>query len=121
MRRGKLACWLAARVLNLVSSDHSEDEVERLVQVAQAVPAFRRTLMVILLGLIAWQLAWRRMAIGTVLALVFVGFIGVWPETMITLAIVLTSLCACLLEFCFPLGIWAARSDRFYGYHSPAA
>lgn len=76
------------------------------------------TLMVIILGLIAWQLAGRRVAIGTVLSLVFVGFIGVWEETMITLAIVLTSLCACLV-IGVPLGIWAARSDRFYGIIRP--
>ena len=76
------------------------------------------TIMVIILGLIAWQLAGARMAIATVLALIFVGFIGVWPETMTTLAIVLTALCACLL-IGVPLGIWAARSDRFYGIIRP--
>ena len=76
------------------------------------------TLMVILLALIAWQLAGRRMAIGVVLALIFVGFIGVWAETMITLSIVLTALCACLL-IGIPLGIWSARSDRVYGIMRP--
>lgn len=76
------------------------------------------TLMLIILGLIAWQLAGGRIAIATVVSLVFVGFIGVWEETMITLAIVLTALFACLV-IGVPLGIWAARSDRFYGIIRP--
>jgi glycine betaine/proline transport system permease protein len=76
------------------------------------------TFMLIVLGLVAWQLAGGRVAIATVVSLVFVGFIGVWEETMITLAIVLTALCACLV-IGLPLGILAARSDRFYGILRP--
>jgi glycine betaine/proline transport system permease protein len=76
------------------------------------------TVMLIILGLIAWQLAGGRIATVLVASLVFIGFLGIWEETMTTLAIVLTALSACLV-IGVPLGIWAARSDRFYGIIRP--
>lgn len=74
--------------------------------------------MLILLGLIAWQLAGPRL-MGVVLGtLGFLGFIGVWEEAMITLSVVLTALTLCLV-IGIPLGILAARSDRFYAIIRP--
>ncbi|MBT0728369.1 glycine betaine/L-proline ABC transporter permease ProW [Rosenbergiella australiborealis] len=66
---------------------------------------------IILFALIAWQLTSARMGIGTLLALIFIGCIGVWNDAMITLALVLTSLFFCLF-IGLPLGIVLARSDR---------
>lgn len=51
------------------------------------------------------------MGIGTFVALIFIGCIGVWNDAMITLALVLTSLFFCVL-IGLPLGIALARSDR---------
>ncbi|AFZ44373.1 binding-protein-dependent transport systems inner membrane component [Halothece sp. PCC 7418] len=67
--------------------------------------------LVILLG-IAWQIANRNLAIFSVVAMTVVGLIGAWDESMITLALVLTAVFFCVI-IGIPLGIWAARSDRF--------
>jgi glycine betaine/proline transport system permease protein len=62
--------------------------------------------------LIAWWVAGRGVAVFTCIALAFLDLVGVWPETMTTLAMVLTALVFCAAVG-IPLGILAARSDRF--------
>jgi len=73
-----------------------------------AVPALA---VVALIGLLAWQFTSRTLAIGTVLALLGLSMLGVWPEAMVTLSLVLTSLAFCLAVG-LPLGIFLASSDR---------
>ena len=68
-------------------------------------------LMVVLIGLLAWQAGGRRLGIGAVLSLIAIGLIGAWAEAMVTLALVLTSVFFCLV-IGLPVGIWLARSDR---------
>ncbi len=63
------------------------------------------------LALIAWRLVGRGMAIFTLVALVFIDLIGLWPETMTTLSMIITSVMFCVV-LVIPLGIAAARSDR---------
>lgn len=75
-------------------------------------------LMIALLGLIAWQASGRRLAIGSVLSLLVIGFIGAWSEAMVTLSLVLTSVAFCLL-LGLPLGILMARSDRMESFARP--
>ena len=77
-----------------------------------ALNAVPPTVMVLIFALVAWQVAGGRLAFGIAASLVFVGLIGVWSQTMTTLSIVLTALVICLL-FGIPLGILAARNDRF--------
>ncbi|WP_420714747.1 glycine betaine/L-proline ABC transporter substrate-binding protein ProX [Roseateles sp. SL47] len=67
--------------------------------------------MVTLIGLLAWQFAGRRLALGTSAALLIVAALGIWPEAMVTLSLVLTSLLFCLL-IGLPLGILLASSER---------
>jgi len=67
--------------------------------------------LVALLG-IGWQIAGRNIAIFSVIAMTVVGLIGAWEESMITLALVATAVVFCVI-IGIPLGIWAARSDRF--------
>lgn len=67
--------------------------------------------MIVMLSLLAWQLAGRMVGMATLLSLLAVVVLGVWQETMVTLALVLTSLVFCIL-LGLPLGIWLARSDR---------
>ncbi|MGV8894403.1 MAG: glycine betaine/L-proline ABC transporter permease ProW [Burkholderiaceae bacterium] len=67
--------------------------------------------MVALFGLLAWQFAGRGVALGTVISLLVVVMLGIWPEAMITLSLVLTSLAFCLVVG-LPLGILLASSDR---------
>ncbi|WP_038204445.1 glycine betaine/L-proline ABC transporter permease ProW [Xenophilus azovorans] len=73
-----------------------------------AVPA---PVMLALLGLIAWQCAGRAVAIGAVVSLLLVALLGIWPEAMTTLSLVLTSLAFCVL-IGLPLGIGLAASER---------
>ena len=67
--------------------------------------------MVALLGLIAWQCAGRAIAVGAVVSLLLIAMLGIWPEAMVTLSLVMTSLVFCLL-IGLPMGIALAASDR---------
>lgn len=76
------------------------------------------TLMLTVFALAAWQIAGVRLMLGVVASLLLVGFLGIWPQTMTTLAVVFTAVVLCLI-IGLPLGIWTARSDRFYGFARP--
>jgi glycine betaine/proline transport system permease protein len=67
-------------------------------------------LMLLILFLISWQLAGRKMGVASLLSLIIIGLIGAWSEAMVTLALVLTSVFFCLL-IGLPMGIWLARSQ----------
>ena len=67
--------------------------------------------MIALLGVLAWQFAGRLIAIGAVVSLLVVAMLGIWPEAMVTLSLVLTSLVFCIV-IGLPLGIFLAASDR---------
>lgn len=67
--------------------------------------------MIALIGLLAWQFAGRRIALGATASLGVVALLGIWPEAMVTLSLVLTSLLFCLL-IGLPLGVLLASSDR---------
>ncbi len=67
--------------------------------------------LVVLFGL-AWQVANRNIAILSLVAMTVVGLIGAWEESMITLALVITAVFFCVIMG-IPLGVAAARSDRF--------
>lgn len=73
-----------------------------------SVPALA---VIVVIGLFAWQFASRALAIGAVLALAVVALLGIWPQAMVTLSLVLTSLVFCL-ALGLPLGILLASSDR---------
>ncbi|MDA8520027.1 glycine betaine/L-proline ABC transporter permease ProW [Acidovorax sp. NCPPB 4044] len=75
--------------------------------------------MVALIGLLAWQFAGRMLALGTVASLLLVALLGIWPEAMVTLSLVLTSLAFCLV-LGLPLGILLASSDRAQRLLRPA-
>lgn len=62
------------------------------------------------LALLAWQLAGRKLGLGTLIGLVFLGLIGVWGEAVTTLSLVLTSVFFCLL-LGVPVGILMAQSE----------
>ncbi|GAB2732037.1 glycine betaine/L-proline ABC transporter permease ProW [Melaminivora jejuensis] len=67
--------------------------------------------MIVLAALLAWQFAGRAMAIGTAVSLALVMLLGIWPDAMVTLALVLTSLLFCVL-LGLPAGVLLAASDR---------
>jgi glycine betaine/proline transport system permease protein len=67
--------------------------------------------MIMLMGVLAWQFAGRLIAVGAVVSLLVVAMLGIWPEAMVTLSLVLTSLVFCVI-IGLPLGIVLASSDR---------
>ncbi|MDN4051734.1 glycine betaine/L-proline ABC transporter permease ProW [Massilia sp. YIM B02763] len=79
--------------------------------VAHLLQAAPSLVVIAIIGLLAWQSTSSALAIGTVVALLVVSMLGVWPEAMITLSLVLTSLAFCL-AIGLPLGIFLASSDR---------
>ena len=68
--------------------------------------------VIILFAGVAWRYAGRNIAIFTVFGLLFIGIMGVWDDTMTTLAIITTAVAVSLL-IGLPIGITAAKSDRF--------
>lgn len=75
-------------------------------------------LVIGVLGIIAWRAASIGLAIFTVASLTFIGALGFWEDTMITLAMVFSSVVFCTIVG-IPLGIWAGRSDRFEAFLRP--
>ncbi|MEB3232199.1 MAG: ABC transporter permease subunit [Leptolyngbyaceae bacterium] len=68
--------------------------------------------VLLLLSVIVWQVAGGRIGIYCFSTLLFIGFLDLWQEAMVSLSLVLTSLLLCIL-FGIPLGVLSARSDRF--------
>lgn len=81
----------------------------------QSVPP---TIGIFLGALLGWQIAGRRMGMLCAGTLFLLGLIGVWSESMTTLALVLTSVFFCGL-FGVPLGILCARYDRLERFIRP--
>jgi glycine betaine/proline transport system permease protein len=92
-----------------------DQTLEFLEAAIQAVPPLVVLLIVWLLG---WQIAGMRTTVLALVALVSIGVMGAWQGAMTTVALVLTA-----VIFCFfigiPLGILAARSDRFEAFIRP--
>jgi glycine betaine/proline transport system permease protein len=68
--------------------------------------------VIAIITLIAWRFSGKGLAIFSAVTLTIVGLLGLWSETMTTLAMVLSSVVFCAIAG-IPLGIWAGRSDRF--------
>jgi glycine betaine/proline transport system permease protein len=61
-------------------------------------------------ALLAFRFAGRGMAIFTIVGFLFIDMIGLWAQTMTTLAMIITSVLFCAV-IGIPLGILAARND----------
>jgi len=68
--------------------------------------------LILIIVAVAWRLAGWRIALVSLLGMVFIGVVGLWDQTMTTLAIIITSVAVSVLAG-IPLGIFAAKSDRF--------
>ncbi|SVE63707.1 uncharacterized protein METZ01_LOCUS516561, partial [marine metagenome] len=77
----------------------------------QSVPPI---IMLIILALIAWQAAGRRVAILVIVSMSVLGFLApnAWGLAMTTLAIVVSSVILCVL-IGLPLGILTGKNDLF--------
>lgn len=61
--------------------------------------------------LLALQFSTKKLAFGTFISFLVIGFIGAWNQSMITLALVITAVFFSIV-IGLPLGIWSAKSDR---------
>lgn len=68
-------------------------------------------IIILFFGLLAWQMAGKRLAMASVVSLITIGLIGAWTETMVTLALVMTAVFFSMV-IGLPIGIWLSRSDR---------
>ncbi|CAB5719044.1 Glycine betaine/L-proline transport system permease protein proW [Delftia tsuruhatensis] len=89
-----------------------------LTGITDAMLALPWPVLTLILTLVAWQFAGRAMAIGAAVSLVVVALLGIWPEAMVTLSLVLTSLAFCLI-LGLPVGILLASSDRAQRWTRP--
>ena len=89
--------------------------LDGVTDVLLAVPM---PMLVLLIALLAWQFAGRKLAIGSAMALLTVALLGIWSEAMVTLALVLTSLFFCVV-IGLPAGIFLASSDRAQRWTRP--
>lgn len=80
-----------------------------------APPAWALTAVLVLLG--AWRVGWR-FAAFCLLALALVVGMGLWNDTISTLALVLGATLVSLVVG-VPIGIWAARSDTVWNVVRP--
>ncbi|WP_419786980.1 ABC transporter permease [Pseudodesulfovibrio sp.] len=74
--------------------------------------AVHPAIIIVLVCLAAWKFSGKRLALFSLASMLLVGFLGLWPDTMTTLAMVLSSVVICTI-FGVPLGIMSGRSDRF--------
>jgi glycine betaine/proline transport system permease protein len=70
-------------------------------------------LMLAIIVIIGWQAGGRKLALVTAASMIAIGLMGAWEESMVMLSIVLTCVIFCSL-IGIPLGIMAARNDRFW-------
>ena len=75
-------------------------------------------LVIAVTGLLAWRIVGVRFGVIAVLFLTFMAFMGLIDLLMLTLAITLTATLLCVV-LGIPLGIVAAKSDRFEGMLRP--
>lgn len=68
--------------------------------------------LILLFAFTAWRYAGKRVTIFTLLTFLLIGYLGLWEDTMTTLAMVICSVVFCAIVG-IPLGIMAGRSDRF--------
>ena len=74
--------------------------------------------IIAIMAIIAWRASGIKLAISTTVMLLIIGVLGFWEDTMITLAMVFSSVAFCTIVG-IPLGIWAGRSDRFESFLRP--
>jgi len=92
-----------------------EQTLNGIDQLLQLLPPI---LVLIVLFIIAWRIAGWRIGLFSVITFTFIGFLGFWQDTMTTLAMVLSAVFFCTVAG-IPLGIIAARSDRFETFIRP--
>ncbi|MCF8043764.1 MAG: proline/glycine betaine ABC transporter permease [Desulfarculaceae bacterium] len=91
---------------------------QTLIGFDQGLNALPPWLVILAFAFIAWRFSGVWLALFTAASLVFIGLLGLWEDTMTTLAMVVSAVIFCAVVG-LPLGILAARSDRFDTYLRP--
>ncbi len=86
-----------------------EISLESLEWLFAALPPF---VIILIFIIAAWRYAGKQVSVFTFLTFLLIGYLGLWEDTMTTLAMVITSVIFCAVAG-IPLGIMAGRSDRF--------
>lgn len=91
-----------------------------IIRFDDALSAVPPTIMLVILVLIAWQLAGRKVALVVLACLLILGLLSpaAWGLAMTTLAIVAASVLVAVL-IGLPLGILAGKSNRFESFIRP--
>lgn len=89
--------------------------LEGIGQMLLSIPP---SILVIIIGLIAWQLAGRSIAVYSILATIAIGLVGAWEQAMVSLSLVLTAVTFSVVVG-VPLGIACAKSDRVEAFINP--
>lgn len=69
-------------------------------------------IVILVIAGFAWKVASWKIGLFSFISLMFIGFLGLWPETMTTLAMVISAVVVCIV-IGVPLGIFSSRSDNF--------
>jgi glycine betaine/proline transport system permease protein len=83
-----------------------------LIGIQNGLVATPPLVIIAVLALIAWRVSGLKLGGFTIATMVLIGLLGLWEDTMITLAMVFCSVVFCTVVG-IPLGIMAGRSDRF--------
>ncbi|MBW1897456.1 MAG: proline/glycine betaine ABC transporter permease [Deltaproteobacteria bacterium] len=75
--------------------------------------------IILIIGVFAWRCSGILLGIFSVVTMILIGLLGLWGDTMTTLAMVVSSVIFCAIAG-IPLGIIAGRSDRFEAWMRPA-
>lgn len=76
------------------------------------------SVLIVLIAALAWFLAGRKIAIGSLIGLFFILSMDLWEATVGTISLVLIST-ALAIAIGVPLGIWGALNDTFYKIIKP--
>ena len=91
---------------------------QTLIGFDQGLNALPPWLVILAFAFIAWRFSGVWLALFTAATLVFIGLLGLWEDTMTTLAMVVSAVIFCAVVG-LPLGVMAARSDKFDTYLRP--
>ena len=89
--------------------------VEGLVSVLVAVPY---PALIVVFALVGWLVRSWKLAVGTVLGFLLIVLMGFWENAIQTLSMVIVSTVVSII-IAIPLGILAARNDRFSAFIKP--
>lgn len=83
-----------------------------------ALNAVHPLVIILVIVLTAWRFSGKLIAVFSLITMVFIGLLGLWTETMTTLAMVLAAVIFCAAVG-IPLGIWSGRSDSAQAWIRP--